>query len=282
MATYRSSVSSRRVMGFIPFWLLMGIIAFLILYPLLIVTFTAFKTEADLARNPLGFPQAWSTANFERAWRDAKMGDLMRNSLIVSTGVVLGGVLLSAMGGFALARLNFFGRSIVPVLLVIGLVLPFETLMIPLFYTFRPLGILNTYWAMILPQIGLGLPFGILLLRGFIGELPQDYFDAAEMDGCNLLQQFRYLVLPLSRPALIALGVFLFLWSWNQYLVALVMIQNPNLRTIPLGLSFFVGRFETSYTALAAAAVVAALPIVILYVIFNRQILQANLYGALK
>ncbi len=260
----------------------MSAVALVILYPLLIVIFTAFKSDAELVHNPLGIPAIWTIDNFAVAWRDAGMSNLFLNSVFVSTCVVIGTVILSSMGAFALARLDFPGRGVLPILLTIGLVLPFETLMIPLFYTFRPIKLLNTYWAMILPQVGLALPFGILLLRGFIEELPQEFFDAAEIDGAGLWQQFRHLIIPLARPALIALAVFQFLWSWNQYLIALVMVQDPSLRTIPLGLSFFVGRYETFYTGLAAAAVIALLPMFTFYVIFHRYILQANLAGALK
>ncbi len=261
---------------------LMSLIAFAVLYPLLLVVFTAFKTEAELVRNPLGLPHLWTGANLARAWYEAGMRDLILNSLLVSGGVVIGVVILSSMGAFALARMQFPGRALLPILLTVGLVLPFQTLMIPLFYTFKTLGLLNTRWAMILPQVGLGLPFGILLLRSFILDLPQDLFDAAEMDGCGLWSQYRYLILPLTKPGLIALAVFEFLWSWNEYLVPLVMVQDAALRTIPLGLGFFVGRFQAFYTGLAAAALIAFLPSFGFYLIFHRQVLRANLAGALK
>jgi raffinose/stachyose/melibiose transport system permease protein len=263
-------------------FVLLALIALVMLYPLQILVFTAFKSEAELVLNPLGIPNQWSTDGFGRAWNDARMGSLMLNSLIVSVSVVAGTVFLASLGGFAFGRLQFWGKRAFPILLTIGLVLPFEVLMIPIFYTFRGLGLLDSYLSMILPQIALGLPFGILLLRGFIADLPQELFDAAEIDGAGLWSQYRHIAMPLARPALIALAVFQFLWSWNQYLVALVMVQSSDLRTIPLGLSFFVGRFQTNYTALAAAAVIALLPSLSLYIVFHRHVLRANLSGALK
>jgi raffinose/stachyose/melibiose transport system permease protein len=260
----------------------MLVMAAIVLYPVQILVFTAFKSQAELLANPLGIPGSWSTGGFGQAWNDAKMGGLMINSLIVSTTVVIGTVFLSSLGGFALGRLDFWGRRALPVLLTIGLVLPFEVLMLPIFYTFRGLGLLNSYAAMALPQIALGLPFGILLLRGFIADLPQELFDAGEIDGAGLWAQYRHVAMPLARPAIVALAVFQFLWSWNQYLVALVMVQSNDMRTIPLGLSFFIGRFQANYPALAAAAVIALLPSLALYVVFHRQVLKANLSGALK
>src|SRR4029078_3288904 len=129
--------------------------------------FTAFKREAELVMNPLGIPNRWTADGFGRAWNDARMGSLMVNSMIVSVSVVAGTVILASLGGFAFARLQFWGKRAFPILSTIGLGLPFEVLMIPIFYTFRGLGLLASSLSMILPQIALGLPFGILLLRGF-------------------------------------------------------------------------------------------------------------------
>jgi raffinose/stachyose/melibiose transport system permease protein len=280
--TVRRRVRWRRLIVNILLILLMTAIALVILYPVLMVLFTALKSDAELARNPLGLPQHITLVNFETAWQDAGMSKLFLNSVMISVGVVAGSVLLSAMGAFALARLEFAGKRWLPILLTGGLVLPFETLMIPLFYTFKAIHRLNTYESMILPQVALALPFGILLVRGFVADLPQELFDASEIDGAGLWRQFIYVVVPLSRPALIALAVFQFLWSWNQYLIGLVMVQDPNMRTIPLGLSYFVGRYSTFYTGLAAAAVIAMLPMFAMYVVFHRQIQQANLAGVLK
>jgi ABC-type glycerol-3-phosphate transport system permease component len=181
-----------------------------------------------------------------------------------------------------MVRLRFPGRNILPYLLALGLVLPFEAIMVPTFYTYRFLDWLDNYWSMILPMVGLGLPFGILLIRGFISDLPEEYFEAMKLDGGDLFAQFFRLVIPLARPAIITLSVFQFLWSWNTYLVSLVMVQNPALRTVPLGLGFFVGRYHTQYNLLASAALISAVPMILLYVVFSRQILQTNVTSGLK
>jgi ABC-type glycerol-3-phosphate transport system permease component len=272
------SPRARSVLGLLG----LSVLALVILYPVAILVFTAFKTGPDLIANPTGLPTNWTFANLAKAWDQARMGTLMINSLIVSGGVVLGTVALSSIGGFAFGRLEFRGRRWLPILLTIGLVLPFEVLMVPIFYTFRDLGLLNSYLAMILPQVALGLPFGILLIRGFIVDLPSELFDAAEIDGAGLWHQYRYIAMPLAKSALVALGVLELLWSWNQYLVALVMVQTTSLRTIPLGLSLFVGRYQTDYVTLAAAALIALVPSLVLYIVFHRHVLRANLSGALK
>jgi raffinose/stachyose/melibiose transport system permease protein len=269
---------AQKVMAFI----LMLFIALAFLYPFLLVVSTAFKTEAERIHNPLGVPREWTAEFVIKAWKVTNMGNLMKNSLIVSTGTTVGAVLLSCMGGFALARLRFPGRNALPYLLALGLVLPFEVLMVPTFYTYNFLGLLNSHFSMILPQIGLGMPFGILLIRGFIQDLPEDYFEAIKLDGGSLMAQFYWLVLPLITPAIVTLSVFQFLWSWNTYLVALVMVQDPALRTVPLGLGFFVGRYTTQYNLLSSAALISAVPIIIFYIIFSRQLMKTNVSSGLK
>jgi raffinose/stachyose/melibiose transport system permease protein len=257
-------------------------IAVFFFYPFQLVVSTAFKTEAERIRNPLGLPREWTAEFVIKAWNVTHMGSLMTNSLIVSAGTTVGAVFLSCLGGFAMARLRFPGRNALPYLLALGLVLPFEVLMVPTFYTYRFLGWLNGYWSMILPQIGLGLPFGILLIRGFVEDLPEDYFEAIELDGGDLLSQFFSLVIPLAYPAIVTLSVFQFLWSWNTYLVALVMVQNPALHTVPLGLGYFIGRYSTQYNLLSSAALIAAVPMIVLYLLFSRQILQTSVTSGLK
>jgi raffinose/stachyose/melibiose transport system permease protein len=257
-------------------------IAIVMLYPIQLIVSTAFKTEAERIRNPLGFPNEWTLENIVKAWQVTKMGNLMKNSLLVSAWTTGLAVFLSCLGGFAIARLRFPGRNLLPYLLALGLVLPFEAIMVPTFYTYRFLNLLNNYWSMILPLVGLGLPFGILLIRGFISDLPEEYFEAMKLDGGDFFIQFFRLVIPLAWPAIITLSVFQFLWSWNTYLVSLVMVQNPALRTVPLGLGFFVGRYHTQYNLLSSAALISAVPMILLYVVFSRQILQTNVTSGLK
>jgi len=257
-------------------------IAFIVFYPILLVLFTGLKSPAELVRNTFGVPQSLYLQNVVDVWVSEKLDRYLINSLIVTGGVVIGSVVLSAFGGFGFARLHFSGKRLYLLLLLLGLVIPFETLIIPIFYMMRGLRLLSTYWAMILPQVALALPFGILLVRSFTVNLPQELFDAAELDGCNSWQRFRYIALPLMRPALVAVAIFQAIWSWNQYLLPLVVVQDPNMRTLPLMLGFFIGRYTTDFGRLCAAALLLFLPTLIFYLIFYRQILNARLTGALN
>lgn len=257
-------------------------IALIVFYPILLLLFTGLKSPAELVRNTFGAPQSLYLDNLIDVWQSEHLDRYLMNSLIVSTGVVVGTVVLSALGGFGFARLRFSGKKLFLTLLLLGLVIPFETLIIPIFYMMRGLRLLSTYWALIIPQVALGLPFGILLVRSFTVGLPQELFDAAELDGCSTWKRFRYVALPLMRPALVATAIFQFIWSWNQYLLPLVVIQDPATRTLPLVLGFFIGRYSTDFGRLSAAALLLFLPTLAFYVLFHRQILNARLTGALN
>lgn len=257
-------------------------IALIVFYPILLLLFTGLKSPAELVRNTFGVPQSLYLKNLFDVWESEHLDRYLINSLIVSGGVVLGSVVLSALGGFGFARLHFTQKRLFLTLLLLGLVIPFETLIIPIFYMMRGLKLLSTYWAMIIPQVALGLPFGILLVRSFTVNLPQELFDAAELDGCNAWARFRYIALPLMRPALVAVAIFHAIWSWNQYLLPLVVVQDPDMRTLPLMLGFFIGRYSTDFGRLCVAALILFLPTLVFYVLFHRQILNARLTGALN
>ena len=144
------------------------------------------------------------------------------------------------------------------------------------------LKLLSTHWALILPEIATGLPFGILLLRSFIQDLPSEIMDSARVDGCNRLQLLVQIVTPLTRPALLSLLIFNFMWSWNQFLLPSFLIQQDSVRTLPAGLRFFLGRYSNDIPLLMAGATISFLPVVIVYMIFQRHFIQGIAAGALS
>ena len=273
---------ARKLLGRLAATLLLLAVGLLLFYPVALLIFTATKSPAELVRNPFGPPAVVSFTNLITVWETEGLGRFVVNSSVVSAGVVAGTVGLSALGGFGFARLRFPGRRLLLTLLVLGLVMPFETLIIPIFYMLRAARLLSTYWAMILPQVGLGLPFGILLVRSFTAGLPQELFDAAELDGCNAWQRFWYVAMPLLRPALVTVGIFQLIWSWNQYLLPLVVVQDPNMRTVPVMLGFFIGKHGADFGKLTSAALILLAPTLVFYITFHRHILNARLTGALN
>jgi ABC-type glycerol-3-phosphate transport system permease component len=250
--------------------------------PMLWVWLNSLRTAREIIRDPLGLPTQLVLENFANAWTAGNFGRYFINSIVVTAPVVIAVVLLSALGGYGLWRFKFLGNRVVFYTFLLGLMLPFQAIMIPLYYRLRDWDLLSTYGAAILPSTALGLPFGIFLMRAFFRGMAQELADAALVDGCNEYGVFWYVMLPLTRPAASALAVFQFMWTWNNFIIPYLYLQREELRTLPLGLMLFSGRYGTEYELLFAGITVATLPIVILYVIMQSKVIEGLTAGALK
>lgn len=271
----------RRVKGVaMTAWLGLG--SLLVLFPFYLVLVTALKDERRIFENPLGLPTSWHWGDFVDAWRIGHFGIYFRNSVLVVVPTVLVVLAFSLLAAYAFAQMRFRGSNILFGLLLFGLAVPLDVLIIPLFYEMLRLHLLSTIWALILPQVAVGLPFGVLLLRAFIQDLPQELLDAGRIDGCNRFRLLIHVVLPLCRPALLSLLVFIFMWTWNQFLLPLVLVQSDSARTLPIGLSFFQGRFNTDLPLLMAGVTITVLPVILVYIVFQRHIIRGMTAGALK
>ena len=250
--------------------------------PVLWVYTTAFRSDSEIMASPLSLPQEWRLQNFTDAWRVGKFDRYFLNSVIIAAPVVLGVVGLSCLAGYALARFKFRGNRAIFLMFLVGLMVPFQAVMIPLYFDLRDWGILSTYWAVILPSIGLGLPFGIFLMRAFFIGIPVELGDSAKVDGCNELQVFWKVMLPLTIPAASALGIFQFMWTWNSFLMPMLYLQREALRTLPLGVMLFSGRYSTQYGLFFAGVTIATLPVVIAYILLQRRVTAGLTAGAVK
>ena len=220
--------------------------------------------------------------NFIDAWNIANITPLLKSSLILVIGVVPAVILFSALGGYAMAQLKVPGRGLIMLLFMIGLTIPFETLVTPLYYEVDAMGILNTRWALILPMIGLNMPFGIMWMRSHFEQMPRDLMEAASIDGAGHWRTFVSIQLPLELPTLSSLGILTFLSTWNQFLLAVVLINDPNKRTMAGALQSFVGQYQTDVVLLNAAALLIMAPTMILFIILQRYFIRAMLAGSVK
>jgi raffinose/stachyose/melibiose transport system permease protein len=190
---------------------------------------------------------------------------------------------LSTLSGYAFGAMRFRGSDALFYLLLLGLIFPYEATVIPLYYVFRSVGLTDSLWALILPQIGLSIPFGTFWMRAFFRSTPASLVEASRLDGANSFSTLWRVLLPQAKPALTTMVVLVFMWTWNEFLLALVMIQSDNLRTAPLGLALFAGANKTTDPTLtAAAAVLVALPVVIVYVFLQRSFIRGMFAGAVK
>jgi len=266
----------------LPRYLVLTIFMLIVLLPVWGMLMSAFKTDTQITVSPFSLPEKWTLENFRQAWTVGKFNVFFKNSVIVTTVVVVSSVFLSTLSGYAFGQLPMPGKKLLFPLLLLGYMVPFEAVIIPLYNWMNALGLRNTYWALILPQIGLSVSFGTLWMTSFFENTPQELVDAATIDGCNRWQTLWLILSPLARPATTTLVVLIFMWTWNEFLLALVMVQTEAMRTLPVGLAFFQGKYTSNLSLMAAGAIIVALPTVLIYILFQRFFIRGMLGGAIK
>lgn len=221
--------------------------------------------------------------NYPRAWVASNIGRLYWNSIYVSTASMVATVAISALAGYGLGRIQFAGRSIVYGVVLVGLTIPLQIALIPLFMNLRVLGLLNTRLALIGPYTAFGLAFGTYVMKGFFQGLPRELEEAARLDGAGELGIFARVMLPLTRPALATVAIFVFLQNWNEFLFALTFITEGSMRTLPTGIyALLSSEFYGNYPILAASLVLFSAPVLVLYFVFQREFVEGLTAGALK
>ena len=275
-------VKKRTWKALIPKYLILSLFLGLILIPIIALVFSAFKTDVEVTQGPLALPSQLRLEAFKEAWTTGRFNLFFKNSVVVTIVVVLISVFLSTLTGYAFGSLPLPGRKFLYPLLILGYMVPFEAVIIPLYHLMDKLQLTDTYWALILPQIGLSVSFGTLWMTSFFSSAPRELQDAAAIDGCNRWQTLWHILWPLARPAVLTLVVLTFMWTWNEFLLALVMIQKETMRTLPVGLAFFQGRYSANIPLMAAGSLIVAGPILLVYLIFQRYFIRGMLGGAVK
>ncbi|WP_448951353.1 carbohydrate ABC transporter permease [Labrys neptuniae] len=276
------AASSRNLPSLLPLRGLLWLFALLAVSPFALLLLTALKSQKDVLAGAFALPQQPHFENFVRAWIDGHFGTYFFNSVLVVLPVVVVSVMLGILSGFAFAFLTLPFKRTLFVLMTIGMMVPTEAFIIPLFHQFHWLGLLNTYWALILPQIGMSIPFATLFMASAMRQLPSELIDAAVIDGATRPQVLHHVILPLMKPAMSTLALFLFIWTWNEFLIPLVLVNNDDVRTLPIGMLFFQGKYIVDIPTLTAGAVIIVAPIIVIYLIFQRGFIQGLTAGAVK
>jgi raffinose/stachyose/melibiose transport system permease protein len=221
--------------------------------------------------------------NFGTAWTEGGFGRYLLNSGIVSVSVVVLATLLSCLAGYAFGTMAFPGSTALFYLLLVGLMVPSEAVVVPLYFTFSALHLTDTYVAVIAPQVAQSLAFGTFWMRAYFRSTPRELVEATRLDGAGHWRALWSVLLPIGRPAIFTMGLLVFMWTWNEFLIPLVMVINDeSLRTAPLGLANFQGQYTSGAALLAAGAVLVALPVVVVYVFCQRFFIRGMLEGAVK
>lgn len=262
-------------------YLFLGVFSILVLVPVAGIALAALHPP-DQELVGFGFPREIYLGNLERAWTVGRFGDYMRNSVVVAVTVTASVTAVSILGGYALGTMRLRGERAILILLLAGIIMPAEAMIIPLFHNLRGLGLTDTLSGVILPEVALFLGFGTFWMRAYFLAAPRALIEAARLDGASTLGVLWYVLLPMGRPAVLTMVLIVALWSWNAFLIPLVMISEESLRTAPLGLGFFQQQFETDIRGLAAASVFVALPVVAAYVVLQRHFIRGMLSGAVR
>lgn len=256
---------------------LLAVGAGLVLSPLIVVVLTSLTPSASYTGSAsytdVSLQQSsWTWANYQEAWRRGGFLLAFANSTLVALAVTAFQILTSALAGYALARFKFWGRQAVLLIVLATLVLPFQILVVPIFLVLKWGHLINTYGALVLPTAASG--FGIFLLRQYFQTIPVELEEAAALDGANRLQILWRVILPLARPALVTLFLFTFIGEWNDLFKPLVFTTRPELRTVQLALAEFQEQFTNEWALLMAAVVIATVPVVVLFLIGQRQFIR--------
>ncbi len=252
------------------------------LTPIVIMFFSAFKTNAQIFQSPFSIPDFTNVKSLLRVWNETDFLLYMSNSLIVTASSIALILVLGTMAAYAIARYEFRGSGFILLFFLAGLTLPLKLAIIPLFIQMRDFGLIDSRLSLIFIYVATGLPTTVFILTGFIRSLPNELEDAARMDGANEARIMWSIMLPLVRPAMVIAAIQNVVPIWNDFFFPLIFIQNNNLKTLPQGLTAFMGEFGTDWGVLFSGLTLSALPIIILYIALSRQFINGMTAGAIK
>ncbi|HEX2136087.1 MAG TPA: carbohydrate ABC transporter permease [Microvirga sp.] len=258
------------------------LVAGMVLIPLMATVLGGFKSLGELRVNPFGLPSEWEWRNYWDILSGGRYWQLMANSLVIAALTVVLTVAASAMAAFVFVHVRFFGATFLLNYLLLGLMFPAATAILPLFIKIRDLGLLDTYWGVVLPQVAFGLAQSILLFRNYFRQLPSDLFEAALIDGCGYFRFFWHIMIPISRPILATVAVIVFVHSWNSYLLPLVVLNREELYPWPLGIMVYQGEYSTDWHLVLAFITLTILPAVIMFFAAQKHIVAGLTAGSVK
>jgi len=262
--------------------LFLAVVAVFVATPLVATVLGGFKSLGELRTNPFGLPQVWEWENYGGILMSKRYWQLLGNSLIISTMTVVLTLIAASMAAFVFAQIKFFGSAMLMSYITMGLLFPAATAILPLFIKVRDLGLLDSYFGVVLPQVAFALAMSILLLRRFFKDIPYELLEAARIDGCSYIEFFRYVTLPLSRPILATVGTIVFVNSWNSYLIPLIMLNSDDLYPWPLGIMVYQGEYSSEWHLILAFVTLTILPTIILFLFAQKHIVSGLTAGAVK
>jgi len=271
-----------RALSLAPNYVILLVLLVFSLGPLVIMAFNSLKSRAEIGDNPLGLPHRFLWENYSRAWDVGNFSTTMVNSGLLVAGTVAGVLLLGGMAAYSLAKLNLAGSGGLMLFLLVISSLPIHLFLVPLFVLWRELGLLNSFFGLIIIYIALNAPLAIFLLRSYMVQLPRDFEDAARVDGASEWQIFSRIVVPLSWPGFLTVGLVVALAVWNEFLLATVFLQDESKFTVVTSYQNFATRFSRDWSLTSAASVMMIVPILVIFLTFQRRFIEGMTQGGMK
>jgi multiple sugar transport system permease protein len=264
-------------------WTAMLLFLAVVIFPFYWMVNTSLKPTAEVFQSPPAFyPSHWTFAGYVNIWATRLMGRYFLNSTVVSLGSTLLAMMLSALAAYGFSRFRLRWEQPLILLLLLTQMLPGTLLIIPYFQLMAKLHLINSYLSLILAYVSFALPFSTWMLMGFFRSIPLELDEAAMVDGCGRVGAFWRVILPLSLPGLVAVAIFTFLLAWNAYVFALVLTTDPKMFPLPVGIANMLGEYQVVWSEMMAAAVLATLPVFVLYGFLERYLVQGITAGAVK
>lgn len=264
--------------------LVMIVWTIIIVLPFLWVLMSSFKTTKEILHSPFSLPAEWNFDNYVNAWTSSGVGSYFANTLIVVGSALVLVMLLGSMCAYVLARFRFFGNRAIYYLMLAGLTFPIFLAIVPLFFVLRSIGLLSTLPGLILTYVAFALPFTVFFLHSFFKTLPDEIYEAAQIDGASEWRTFFQVMLPMARPGMATVAIFNFLGLWNQFLLPVALNPDQNNYVLTQGMASFASQagYSVDFGALMAAVVITVTPVLIVYVIFQRQLQGSVSQGTMK
>ena len=263
-------------------YLFLILVSIIYIVPLVWVFMVSFKTNAEIFTSPFALPESFYLDNFTFAWTAGKLGIATLNSFVVCAVTLIISMVIGSMAAFAIGRLRWKLAKPCMTYFLIGMMIPVHCVMIPLFTRFARMGLSNSLVGLMIPYITFSLPVTIFIMTGFFESMPNELIESACIDGASIYKTFFRIALPLSRTGLFVTGLMTFVANWNELLLAMVFISDDTRKTLPVSLSKFVGPYNTNYSQMFAASIIAIIPTVVVYCIFSNQIVDGLTAGAVK
>lgn len=256
---------------------------FISLYPIVWMVFYSFKNNNEIFLiNPFGIPRVFRIENYINAWNQYNIPRYFLNSTLVSAATITLTIFISLMFSYATARMKWKLANPARIYIMAGMYIPLQIIMIPLVILVRELNLSNSLWSLIIPYTAFELGFSSIVFYGYLRQIPRELEESALIDGASVYKCFFKIIVPLVRPAISTMVIFVFLYAWNEFTMALTLISNDKLKTLPLGLITFQGQFQTDWGGMGAAMVISSVPTILIYLLFNRQLESALMVGAVK